>query len=157
MQRKTIQAVLVSVYDVGVLIRGPSGAGKSLAALNLMRHGHKLISDDLVVVVPGPDGGVEGSPVEPDVRIEVRGLGVFYAETLFPKSVAPKCRIDFIVDLDAYDPAKDAGRLSPETGSAQLLGKRLLTVRVALPIGFDPSLVIELLAKRYRESGSVNP
>jgi HPr kinase/phosphorylase len=157
MQKVTIQAVLVSVYDVGVLIRGPSGAGKSLAALNLMRQGHKLISDDLVEVIPGPDGEVVGRPVERDVRIEVRGLGIFNAESLFPNSVAPKCRIDFIVDLDAYDPVKDSGRLSPETGSTQLLGKKLLTVRVALPMGLDASLVIELLAKRYRESGSVNP
>ena len=157
MQRTTIQAVLVSVYDVGILIRGPSGAGKSLAALNLMRQGHRLISDDLVEVIPGPDGGIVGHPVERDARIEVRGLGIFNAKTLFPNSVAPECRIDFIVDLDAYDPEKDSGRLSPETGSTELLGKSLLTVRVALPIGLDPSLVIELLAKRYRESGSVNP
>lgn len=147
----------MSVHDVGVLIRGPSGAGKSLAALNLMRQGHRLISDDLVEVIPGPDGGLVGRPVERDVRIEVRGLGIFKAETLFPDSVAPQCRIDFIVDLDAYDPERDSGRLAPEIWSTELLGKSILTVRVALPIGLDPSLVIELLAKRYRESGSVNP
>ena len=157
MEQTTVHAVLVSVDGVGVLLRGPSGSGKSLAALNLMRQGHRLISDDLVEVVPGPDGELIGRALEGDVRIEVRGLGIFKVESLFPGAVAKQCRIDLIVDMDTYDPYKDSGRLAPETGTTQLLGKDLLTVRVALPRGMEPSLVIEVLAKRYRESGSVNP
>ncbi len=157
MEQTTVHAVLVSVDGVGILLRGPSGSGKSLAALNLMRHGHRLISDDLVEVVPGPDGEIIGRALEGEVRIEVRGLGVFKAESLFPHAVAKQCRIDLVLDMDTYDPYKDLGRLAPETGTTQLLGKDLLTVRVALPRGLDPALVIEMLAKRFRESGSVNP
>ena len=52
------RGVLVTVHGVGVLIRGPSGVGKSLAALNLMRRGHSLISDDLVEVTLGPAGDI---------------------------------------------------------------------------------------------------
>ncbi len=157
MEQTTIHAVLVSVDGVGILIRGPSGAGKSLAALNLMRHGHKLISDDLVEVVPGPNGELIGRALEGEVRIEVRGLGIFKAESLFHNAVAKECRIDLVVETDVYDAYKDLGRLAPETGTTQLLGKDLLTVRVALPRGLELSLAIEMLAKRFRESGSVNP
>ena len=79
-----IQAVLIVVHGVGVLVRGRPGSGKSLAALNLMRRGHKLVSDDLVELVPGPDGEPWGRAVEQDARIEIRGVGLYKAETLFP-------------------------------------------------------------------------
>ena len=62
MKKSRVQAVLVVVHGVGVLIRGRPGSGKSLAALNLMRQGHKLVSDDLVEVVPGVDGDLWGGP-----------------------------------------------------------------------------------------------
>jgi HPr kinase/phosphorylase len=152
-----IQAVLVVVHGVGVLVRGRPGSGKSLAALNLMRKGHRLISDDLVEVTPGPDGEPQGRAVEEQARIEVRGLGIFKAETLFPNATAPSSPINLVVDLDAYDPEKDAGRIVPETGRMELLGREILTVRVPVPNGMDPAIIIELLAKRFRESGSVSP
>jgi HPr kinase/phosphorylase len=149
--------VLVVVHGVGVLIRGPSGAGKSLAALNLMRRGHSLISDDLVEVTLGPAGEPVGRSVEEEVRIEVRGLGIFAARSLFLNSVVPSWRIDFIVDLDIYDHSRDAGRMVPETGTVCLFGHDLLTVRVPLPTGVDPALPIELLAWRFKQSGTVGP
>jgi HPr kinase/phosphorylase len=151
------RGVLVMVHGVGVLLRGPSGAGKSLAALNLMRRGHSLISDDLVEVTSGPKGGLVGRSVEKEVRIEVRGLGVFEARTLFQNSVIPSSRIDFVVDFDAYDPYRDAGRMVPETGTLRLLDHDLTTVRVPLPTGADPALLVELLARRFKESGTVGP
>jgi HPr kinase/phosphorylase len=151
------RGVLVMVHGVGVLLRGPSGSGKSLAALNLMRRGHHLISDDLVEVTPGPGGELVGRSVEKDVRIEVRGLGVFAAQTLFHDAVIPSSRIDFVVDFDAYDPYRDAGRVAPETGTLRLLEHDLTTVRVPLPTGVDPALLIEMLAWRFKESGTVEP
>ncbi len=151
------RGVLVMVHGVGVLLRGPSGAGKSLAALNLMRRGHSLISDDLVEVTSGPEGGLVGRSLEKEVRIEVRGLGVFEARTLFQHSVIASSRIDFVVDFDAYDPYRDAGRMVPETGTLRLLDHDLTTVRVPLPTGADPALLVELLARRFKESGTVGP
>ena len=157
MNHTRIQAVLVVVHDVGVLVRGRPGSGKSLAALNLMRKGHRLISDDLVEVTPGPDGEPRGRAVEEQARIEVRGLGIFKAETLFPNAIASSSPINLVIDLDAYDPEKDAGRIVPETGRMELLGRKILTVRVPVPNGLDPAIIIELLAKRFKESGSVSP
>ena len=37
-----------SVYGEGVLITGESGIGKSEAALELIKRGHRLVSDDVV-------------------------------------------------------------------------------------------------------------
>lgn len=152
-----VRGVLVSVHSVGVLIRGPAASGKSLTALHLMRRGHKLISDDLVDVVRGEGGRLIGKPLEERVRIEIRGLGVFEAATLFPEGTLPSSPIDVVVDLDRYDPARDAGRIVPETGELYLLESRIPTVRVPLPERVDPSLLIEVLAWRFKEIGTVTP
>jgi HPr kinase/phosphorylase len=157
MDYSRIQAVLVIVHGVGVLVRGRPGSGKSLAALNLMRRGHKLVSDDLVELTPGPEGEPWGRAVEEDARIEIRGVGIYKARTLFPDATASSSPIHLVVDLDTYDSGKDSGRMIPETSATRLLGKDILTVRVPEPTGSDPALIIELLAKRFRESGSVNP
>lgn len=153
----TIRGVLVSIFGVGVLIRGPSGSGKSYAALGLMQRGHLLVADDVLEVTSGSDGRLLGCGLEERVRIEVRGLGLFEAESLFPGATARSWPIDFAVDLDRYDDWQDSGRTVPETEETYILDTRVLTVRVPLPSGVDPGLMIELLARRYKDTGSVKP
>ena len=46
----SIHGVLVDVYGEGVLIMGESGIGKSEAALELIKRGHRLVSDDVVEI-----------------------------------------------------------------------------------------------------------
>ena len=43
----SVHGVLVDVYGEGVLITGESGIGKSEAALELIKRGHRLVSDDV--------------------------------------------------------------------------------------------------------------
>lgn len=157
MGTKKVQGVLVRINDVGVLIRGPSGSGKSLAALNLMRRGHHLVADDLVLIVSRSGTGLIGSAVEPEVRIEVRGLGICRARDLFPEGVAAEASIDLIVDLDAYNPGRDAGRTSPDTSVTRLIDKELTTVRLPVASGMDVALMIELLARLHGQGGKVEP
>ena len=44
----SVHGVLVDVYGEGVLITGESGIGKSEAALELIKRGHRLVTDDVV-------------------------------------------------------------------------------------------------------------
>ena len=46
----SIHGVLVDVYGIGVLLTGDSGIGKSEAALELIKRGHRLVSDDVVEI-----------------------------------------------------------------------------------------------------------
>jgi len=128
-----------------------------MAALNLLRRGHSLVADDLIEVVPGTDGKPTGRSVEEDVRIEVRGLGIYRARSLFHDGTLPSSRIDLIVELDRYDPARDAGRTSPEERSMQLLEQDVPVVRVPVPTGADPGFMVELLARLFRDHGTVAP
>jgi len=152
-----IQGVLVVVNGVGVLVRGPSGCGKSLAALNLMRKGHHFVADDLVEVVSGGNGRLVGRPVENDSRIEVRGLGIFRARDLFENGTLSYGPIDFVAQLDSYDPLRDAGRTVPEIGRMHLLDRDLPTVRLPVPLGCEPGFLIELLAGLFKNTGALTP
>jgi len=150
----TIQGALVEVYGQGVLIRGPSGCGKSMTALNLMDRGHRLISDDLVSVAITADGELVGSALEHEVRIEVRGLGVFRASKLFQNRTTRSAPINLVIDLDAYDSNRDAGRIDPEIGMLAILDKEVTQVRLPLVSGSNPALLIEILARLLTKQGS---
>lgn len=57
----SIHGVLVDVYGEGVLIMGESGIGKSEAALELIKRGHRLVSDDVVEIRRVSDVTLVGS------------------------------------------------------------------------------------------------
>ncbi|MFC1836431.1 HPr kinase/phosphorylase [Thermodesulfobacteriota bacterium] len=148
-----IQGVLVNVHGVGILIRGAPGIGKSMASLRLMHMGHKLVADDMVEVESGSDGKLTGRPVEPNVRVEVRGLGIFEARSLVSDGTAPASPIDLVVELDSFDPRRDAGRLSPDVRRSSILEQELPFIRMPVPDKVDPAFLVELLAQYFRSEG----
>ena len=80
----SVHGVLVDVYGEGVLITGESGIGKSEAALELIRRGHRLVSDDVVEIRKVSDDTLIGTA--PDITkhfIELRGIGIIDVKTLY--------------------------------------------------------------------------
>ena len=80
----SIHGVLVDVYGEGILIMGESGIGKSEAALELIKRGHRLITDDVVEIRKVSDDTLIGTA--PDITrhfIELRGIGIIDVKTLF--------------------------------------------------------------------------
>lgn len=55
-QSVVLHASAVLVNDRAVLFCGPSGAGKSTLCAALGKRGYAMLSDDLCVLAPGPDG-----------------------------------------------------------------------------------------------------
>ena len=89
----SIHGVLVDVYGEGVLITGESGIGKSEAALELIKRGHRLVSDDVVEIRKVSDETLVGSA--PDITrhfIELRGIGIIDVKTLFGVEAVKKVR-----------------------------------------------------------------
>ena len=73
----SIHGVLVDIYGEGVLIMGESGIGKSEAALELIRRGHRLVTDDVVEIRKINNNTLIGT--SPDITsyfIELRGIGI---------------------------------------------------------------------------------
>lgn len=60
----TIHGVLVDVNGEGVLITGESGIGKSEAALELIVRGHRLVTDDAVIIKKVSDETLVGKSPE---------------------------------------------------------------------------------------------
>ncbi len=80
----TLHGVLVNVYGLGVLIQGDPGIGKSECAIELLKRGHILISDDIVEVKRRMGHILIGrSPATIKKFMEVRGIGIIDVELLF--------------------------------------------------------------------------
>lgn len=151
-----VQGVLVEIDGIGILLRGPAGIGKSLAALRLLDRGHCFVSDDLVEISVGPGARLWGRAIEKPARMELRGLGIFSVESLFPGQTLSSTLLGLVVDLDRYDPATDTGRIAPEVERAYYLGLCVPRVRMALASGVDPALFIDLLVRHLRHQGTLH-
>ena len=94
----SIHGVLVDVYGVGVLIMGESGIGKSEAALELIKRGHRLVTDDVVEIRKVSDETLVGTA--PDITkhfIELRGIGIVDVRSMFGvQSVRETQNIDLV-------------------------------------------------------------
>ena len=101
--------MLVDVYGEGVLITGESGIGKSEAALELIKRGHRLVSDDVVEIRKVSDETLVGSA--PDITrhfIELRGIGIIDVKTLFGvEAVKNTQAIDMVINLEDWDKDKE--------------------------------------------------
>ena len=99
----------MDVYGVGVLIMGESGIGKSEAALELVKRGHRLVSDDVVEIKKVSDETLVGSA--PDITrhfIELRGIGIVDVKTLFGVlSVRETQNIDLVIPLEEWNKEKE--------------------------------------------------
>src|SRR5699024_4565797 len=104
---------LVDVYGEGVLIMGESGIGKSEAALELIKRGHRLVSDDVVEIRKVSDDTLVGSA--PGITrhfIELRGIGIIDVKTLFGvESVKNTQSIDMVIKLEDWNRDKEYDRL----------------------------------------------
>ncbi len=86
-QRTYVHGVMVEIHGVGVLITGKAGAGKSESALELIRRGHRLIADDIVLVKRYPPTSLyaEPPPGREDLMffMFIRGIGTVYVPHYF--------------------------------------------------------------------------
>ena len=124
--RITIHGVLVDVYGEGVLIMGESGIGKSEAALELIKRGHRLVSDDVVVIKKVSDDTLIGTA--PDITrhfIELRGIGIIDVKTLFGvESVKNTQSINLAIMLEEWDKEQEYDRLGLEEQYTEFLGQK---------------------------------
>jgi len=107
---------LVDVGGVGVLLLGPSGIGKSECALELVRRGHRLVADDVVVLERAPDGALRGhTPELIRHHMELRGVGIVYVPDLFgPESVRDDVEVGLLCRLAEWRPELEVERVGLE-------------------------------------------
>lgn len=112
---ESVHGVLMNVYGKGVLITGESGMGKSEIALELVKKGHILVSDDRVDI-KRVHGTLMGQP--PAITagmLEIRGIGIINVHQMFgANSTISKSQIDFVIELELWNHAKEYMRAGIE-------------------------------------------
>lgn len=149
----SVHGVLVDVYGEGVLITGESGIGKSEAALELVKRGHRLVSDDVVQIRKVSDDTLIGDA--PDITkhlIELRGIGIVDIKTLFGVSAVKDTQaIDLVIRLEDWDRDKEYDRLGLEEEYTEYLGNKVVCHSIPIRPGRNLAIICESAAVNHRQ------
>ena len=155
MQARTIQehGVLMDIDGVGVMIKGSSGIGKSEIALELLRRGHRIVADDIVVIKR--IGNMLDGSANPLVKnfMELRGVGLVNIVRLYgASSIKLNQEIELIIQLEHWDQSKMYERLGGEPEKEEILGIPLTKMTIPVSPGRNIAVVVETAATVYRLS-----
>lgn len=148
-----LHGVLVDVYGIGILITGESGIGKSETALELIKRGHRLVTDD-AVDIKEIDGELIGrSPRITIGMLEVRGIGIIDVASLYGlSSILPEKDIQLLMHFEHWKDDGDYDRLGLNDDRQDILGVKVKKLRVPVRPGRNIAVIIEAAAVNYRHS-----
>ena len=149
----SVHGVLVDIFGEGVLIMGESGIGKSEAALELVHRGHRLVSDDVVVIRKVSDQTLVGSAPEVTRHlIELRGIGIIDVKTLYGvEHVKSSTAIDLVIRLEDWDKDKEYDRLGLEEEYTEFLGNKVVCHTLPIRPGRNLAIIAETAAVNHRQ------
>ncbi len=154
-----VHGVLVNVYGLGVLIQGDAGIGKSECAIELLKRGHILISDDVVEIKRRVGHMLIGSsPRTIKNFMEVRGIGIVDVEMIFGVgAILPSSAIELVVylqsskgvDLSSYDST------GLEEQTIDILNVSVPMIKIPVTPGRNLAVLIEVasLNQRLKNTG----
>ena len=149
----SIHGVLVDVYGEGVLITGESGIGKSEAALELIKRGHRLVTDDVVEIRKINEHTLMGT--SPEITrhfIELRGIGIIDVKTLYGvECVKEKQQIDLVIKLEDWKKEAEYDRLGLEEEYAEYLGNKVVCHSLPIRPGRNLAVIVETAAVNHRQ------
>lgn len=150
----TLHGVLVNVYGLGVLIQGDPGIGKSECAIELLKRGHILISDDVVEVKKRMGQILIGtSPKTIQNFMEVRGIGIVDVEMLFGVGAI---LASSVIELQVYLQSAQNMDLSKydRTGLTEnyvsILDVKIPSLNIPVTPGRNLAVLIEIAALNQR-------
>ena len=148
-----LHGVLVDVYGIGILITGESGIGKSETALELIKRGHRLVTDD-AVDIKEIDGELIGtSPRITIGMLEVRGIGIIDVTSLYGLSSVQESKdINLVIHFEHWKDNGDYDRLGINQDTQEILGVKVRKLKVPVRPGRNIAVIIEAAAVNYRHS-----
>ena len=150
---ETRHGVLVNVFGTGVLITGNSGVGKSEAALELIKRGHQLVADDVVLIHRINEHLLEGeSPERVRHFMEIRGVGIINVANIYGAgAVQRRMAIDMEVHLEMWQSGKEYDRLGLTENYAEILGVKIPSLLLPIHPGRNLAVVLEVAARNFRQ------
>ena len=147
----TISGTLMSVYGIGVLITGESGMGKSETALELIRDGQVLISDDRVDVEYVHNKIIGHAPVITKGLLEIRGIGIIDVEKMFGASALnERVPVEMVIKLVKFDSKDEYNRIGDEAVHyTNILDAMVPTIVLPVSAGRNMRILIESAVTNY--------
>ncbi len=150
----TIHGVLVDVYGEGLLIMGESGIGKSEAALELVRRGHRLVTDDVVEIRKINEHTLIGT--SPDINVILSSCAESASlmwKTLFGvEGVKEKQQIDLVIKLEDWKKDNEYDRLGLEEEYTEFLGNKVVCHSLPIRAGRNLAVICEAAAVNHRQN-----
>lgn len=148
----SLHGVLMNIYGTGVLITGESGLGKSEVALELIRRGHILISDDRVDV-KRVSTHIQGyAPYLLKGFLEIRGIGIIDVMRMFGSSaIMDKSSVDLVIHFEQYDPNKEYTRVGIEVNLYKdILGIKVPQMTIPVTAGRSMGVILESAVSQFK-------
>ena len=154
--RQTFHGVLIEVYGEGVLLLGESGVGKSETAAELVKRGHRLVTDDSVEIKRVSDHSLVGSSPELTRHfLELRGIGIIDVKNLYGVgAVKDTEKINFIMHLEQWEQGKQYDRLGMDDEYTEILGIKVPSVTIPIKPGRNLAIIVEIAAMNNRQKRS---
>jgi HPr kinase/phosphorylase len=150
--RTSLHGVLLDIHGMGTLITGKSGIGKSETALELIKRGHILISDDRVDIFEAAPGVLIGSaPKILEKFIEVRGIGIVDVVSMFGAGAyRENKKIRLVVELEHWKKAKQYDRLGIETETIKIFDTEIAKITIPILPGRNVATLVESAAMNQK-------
>jgi HPr kinase/phosphorylase len=146
----SLHGVMVELFGLGVLLQGDSGIGKSECGLDLIRRGHRLISDDIVELRRVGVKLVGTAPLVVRNHMEIRGLGIINIKDLFGISaLAVEKQLDLVIHLARWDPERTYDRLGIDDQGVRVLDIEVPLIEMPVASGRNLATLVEIAVRNH--------
>lgn len=145
-----LHGTMVDVYGIGILIAGKSGLGKSEVALDLVERGHRLVSDDVVMLTKKSNILITSATEMNRHFMEIRGLGVIDVMSMFGiRAVRYQKRLEVVLELSLWEDTEKINRTGLDHDTVEILGTHIPLIHLPITPGKNITVIAEVIAMNY--------
>ncbi len=145
-----VHGTMVDVYGIGILISGKAGIGKSEVALDLVERGHRLVSDDVVMLTKKSNILIASATEMNKHFMEIRGLGILNVMSMFGiRSIRYQKRLEVILELTLWEDTKNVERTGLDSETCEILDTSIPLIKLPITPGKNITVIAEVIAMNY--------
>ena len=146
-----IHGVCLNVSGIGILLRGKSGIGKSEVAHTLIRRGHRLVADDIVVLKKLSSRTLIGTHNKTSREfLALRSIGLINVVRMYGRrAFQDETRIALDIELTRWEEHALNNELEMEPKHSNYLDVLIPQIEIQLTPGRDVAGLIEAAANSW--------
>ncbi|WP_426450736.1 HPr(Ser) kinase/phosphatase [Paenibacillus sp. S-38] len=150
-EEAAIHGVCVNVSGIGILLRGKSGVGKSETAHTLIRRGHRLVADDIVVLKKiSPETIIGTHNGKTKEFLALRSIGLINVSRLYGrKAFQDETRIVLDIELTKWQENALNNELELEPKYTEYMDVKIPHIEIQLQPGRDVAGLVEAAANNW--------